>query len=85
MQSSGVVPGQVSEVRGFADQLPRRPDAPKDPSNRRITLVIEPSSIAEPASSAKALMAGKRMDPHGQMVEAASAVGNGVDQNKKQN
>jgi chemotaxis protein MotB len=46
MQSSGVGPGQVAEVRGFADQLPRRPDAPADPSNRRITLIIEPQTNA---------------------------------------
>ena len=42
MQSSGILPGQVAEVRGFADQLPRRPEAPGDPSNRRITLIVEP-------------------------------------------
>jgi chemotaxis protein MotB len=76
MQSSGVVHGQVSEVRGFADQLPRRPDAPSDPSNRRITLVVEPSSIAEPASSAKELTTGKVMKTHsGQIAQGTSARG----------
>ena len=49
MQSNGIAPGQVAEVRGFADQLPRRPDHPEDPSNRRITLIVAPS--APPAVS----------------------------------
>jgi len=45
MQSNGIAPGQVAEVRGFADQLPRRPDHPEDPSNRRITLIVAPSAL----------------------------------------
>lgn len=45
MQSSGVAPGQVKEVRGFADQLPRIANNPGDPSNRRITLIVVPSEL----------------------------------------
>ena len=45
MQSSGIAPGQVAEVRGFADQLPRTPNDPKNPSNRRITLIVAPSAL----------------------------------------
>ena len=45
MQSNGIASGQVAEVRGFADQLPRRPDHPEDPSNRRITLIVVPSAL----------------------------------------
>lgn len=45
MQSNGIAPGQVAEVRGFADQLLRRPDRPEDPSNRRITLIVTPSAL----------------------------------------
>ncbi len=56
MQSSGVLPGQVEEVRGFADQMPRIPDSPGDPSNRRITLIVAPDfgteNPAMPASQA---------------------------------
>jgi chemotaxis protein MotB len=47
MQSSGVLPGQVEEVRGFADQMPRTPGRPGDPSNRRITLIVAPDSGTE--------------------------------------
>lgn len=42
MTVSGVQQSQIAEVRGFADQLPRRPDAPADASNRRITLIVQP-------------------------------------------
>jgi chemotaxis protein MotB len=41
MQSEGIRPGQVSQVRGFADQRLRLPQAPEDPSNRRISLIVQ--------------------------------------------
>jgi chemotaxis protein MotB len=53
MQGNGIAPGQVAEVRGFADQLPRRPDHPDDPSNRRITLIVAPSMMTAISSGAQ--------------------------------
>lgn len=41
MQAQGVKPDQVTQVRGFADQRLRKPDAPLDPSNRRISLIVQ--------------------------------------------
>jgi chemotaxis protein MotB len=41
MQSEGIQPGQVSQVRGFADQRLRLPQKPEDPSNRRISLIVQ--------------------------------------------
>ncbi len=52
MQSSGIAPGQVKEVRGFADQLPRVAGNPGDPSNRRITLIVVPGELVHPSQSA---------------------------------
>ncbi|HTZ72346.1 MAG TPA: flagellar motor protein MotB [Candidatus Aquilonibacter sp.] len=40
IQSNGVGPQQVTEVRGFADMRLRNPKDPFDPSNRRISLVV---------------------------------------------
>ena len=40
MQEEGLGPSQVAQVRGFADQLLRKPKDPFDPSNRRITLIV---------------------------------------------
>ena len=41
MQENGVRPDQVTQVRGFADQRLRKPEAPLDPSNRRISLIVQ--------------------------------------------
>lgn len=41
MQASGIRPDQVTQVRGFADQRLRKPDAPLDPSNRRISVIVQ--------------------------------------------
>jgi chemotaxis protein MotB len=41
MQAEGIRPGQVSQVRGFADQRLRLPKQPEDPSNRRISLIVQ--------------------------------------------
>jgi chemotaxis protein MotB len=41
MQQNGVSADQVVEVRGYADQRLRKRDSPEDPSNRRISLIVE--------------------------------------------
>jgi chemotaxis protein MotB len=41
MQANGVGTDQVTQVRGFADQRLRKPDNPLDPSNRRISLIVQ--------------------------------------------
>jgi chemotaxis protein MotB len=41
MQAAGIQPGQVSQVRGFADQRLRLQQKPEDPSNRRISLIVQ--------------------------------------------
>jgi chemotaxis protein MotB len=40
MQRHGLGVRQVTQVRGFADQRLRKPDAPEDSSNRRISLIV---------------------------------------------
>ena len=41
MQANGLQPDQVTQVRGFADQHLRRAEDPLDPSNRRISLIVQ--------------------------------------------
>jgi len=41
MQAEGVRPDQISQVRGFSDQRLRLPKQPEDPSNRRISVIIQ--------------------------------------------
>ena len=41
LQQDGVRPDQVTQVRGFADQMLRVKSNPYDPSNRRITILVK--------------------------------------------
>ena len=41
MQANGIRQDQITQVRGFADQRLRKPDAPLDPSNRRISVIVQ--------------------------------------------
>ena len=41
MQAAGLRENQVSQVRGYADQQLRVPSNPFDPSNRRISLIVQ--------------------------------------------
>jgi chemotaxis protein MotB len=41
LQNQGVREDQVSQVRGYADQQLRVPDHPFDPSNRRVSIIVE--------------------------------------------
>jgi len=62
MQANGIRPDQITQVRGFANQRLRKPDAPLDPANRRISLIVQylekkpkdassPENKEEPASA----------------------------------
>ncbi len=55
MESNGLGPKQVVQVRGFADRKLRKPQQPEDASNRRITLIIQsiPAPEALPAFVSK--------------------------------
>jgi chemotaxis protein MotB len=54
LQQDGVGKSQISQVRGYADQLLRVKKDPMDPSNRRISLIVQwlkvPVSSESPAS-----------------------------------
>jgi len=41
MQAKGLGATQVTQVRGFADQRLRKLDNPLDPSNRRVSLIVQ--------------------------------------------
>jgi len=54
MESSGLRPDQVKQVRGFADQRLRMPADPTNPANRRISVIVQylnpPASPEQPAA-----------------------------------
>jgi chemotaxis protein MotB len=41
MQVNGIGADQITQVRGFADMRLRKPDDPLDPSNRRISIIVQ--------------------------------------------
>jgi chemotaxis protein MotB len=41
MQQNGLGASQVTQVRGYADQRLRKPEAPEDPANRRVSLIVQ--------------------------------------------
>jgi len=50
MQEKGLRNNQVSQVRGYADQRLRLPKNPFDPSNRRISLIVQNLDAQAPPS-----------------------------------
>jgi len=53
MEDAGLRPGQVAQVRGFADRNLRDKDNPESPSNRRVSVIVryqqpDPAPEAEP-------------------------------------
>ena len=55
MTPSGFREDQVTQIRGFADQRLRKPDAPLDPLNRRISLIVQYQEKAAGEKSAEGL------------------------------
>ena len=53
LQQGGIGANQISQVRGYADQMLRVPANPLDPSNRRISLIVQwvDSSTVSPGAA----------------------------------
>jgi chemotaxis protein MotB len=47
LQSSGLQPGQVQRVTGYADSIPLEGVSPQDPRNRRISIVVLSSATVK--------------------------------------
>ena len=75
MQQSGLGESQVSQVRGYADQMLRKPDHPLDASNRRISVIVQnmdakPEDAAPAAEPAKARSARPGQAPKHRVAES---------------
>jgi|SRR5271163_835484 len=55
LQLHGIRADQVTQVRGFADQRLRKKDSPLDPSNRRISLIVQYQTKNEPEKGDEAV------------------------------
>ena len=47
MLKSGIRDDQIIQVRGFADRSLRKPKEPEDPSNRRVSVIVQYQSAPE--------------------------------------
>ncbi len=60
LQQNGVRSDQVTQVRGYADQLLRVKNNPYDPSNRRISLLVKNDNGVAPNIPQNKLIAGSK-------------------------
>jgi chemotaxis protein MotB len=58
MQQDGVRADQVSQVRGYADQMLRVKNNPTDPSNRRISILVKNDADQVPTVTAEKILDG---------------------------
>ena len=58
MQQDGVRTNQVTQVRGYADQMLRVKNNPLDPSNRRISILVKNDNETVPTLSAAGVVNG---------------------------
>jgi chemotaxis protein MotB len=73
LQQGGVGPDQISQVRGYADQMLRVPTNPLDPSNRRISLIVQ--WVDAPAAPADATTATEVSGAKDKAVAPDASVG----------
>ncbi len=82
LQQDGVRSDQVSQVRGYADQMLRVKSNPYDPSNRRISLIVQwstmgaPPAIQSPGTTVR--QAGKSAEPTPAVAAGAKAAAGAV-------
>jgi chemotaxis protein MotB len=62
MQQDGVRGNQVTQVRGYADQLLRVKTNPYDPSNRRVSILVKNSGSGAPPRLDHAAMADAKAE-----------------------
>jgi chemotaxis protein MotB len=58
LQQDGVRSDQVTQVRGYADQMLRIKNNPEDPSNRRISILVKNDTEKVPEFSAAGVVSG---------------------------
>jgi chemotaxis protein MotB len=73
MQQNGVRDDQVSQVRGYADQRLRTPSDPTDPSNRRISVIVQYIETTNDAPAAPPGAVAPSSTPEGATALPAAA------------
>jgi chemotaxis protein MotB len=87
MMLQGMREDQVTQVRGFADQRLRKPDAPLDPSNRRISLIVQyvqkPTQAPQAGSPEEGKAGANKTGGEGSTKAAESKTSGGEAEKKK--
>jgi chemotaxis protein MotB len=71
MEANGLRPGQVVQVRGFADRRPRTPENPAHDSNRRVSIIVQ--YLSSPPTPAEQPPPGDTKTPSAPEPAAAPA------------
>ena len=74
LQQNGVRSDQVTQVRGYADQMLRVKDNPTDPSNRRVSILVKNDTETVPTITAAKILDGSAPLP-GSATATAPATG----------
>jgi chemotaxis protein MotB len=73
MQAKGIRADQVTQVRGFADQRLRKPEAPLAPANRRISVIVQNIVKSTDDEDAKPSSAGEEKSPESHSTPVAES------------
>ncbi|MGB6688223.1 MAG: flagellar motor protein MotB [Terracidiphilus sp.] len=73
MQAEGIREDQISQVRGFADRQPRLPQHPDDPSNRRVSLIVQYQVLNNSEVALPTAITSQNSDPPGGQGAAGPA------------
>jgi chemotaxis protein MotB len=75
LQQDGVRTNQVTQVRGYADQMLRVKNNPTDPSNRRISILVKNDNEAVPTLLAEGVVNGSTPLPGSEKAPATPVKG----------
>jgi chemotaxis protein MotB len=78
MEVSGLRPGQIKQIRGFADQRLRDEEHPDSPGNRRISVIVQyqqPTQSKEEQEKEAAEQSGEKEKGHGKDEHGKDAHG----------
>ena len=79
LQQGGIGPNRISQVRGYADQMLRVPSNPLDPSNRRVSLIVQWVDAAQLQPQTLQPLAGSSTTPTAAQASVAGTNAKSVD------
>jgi chemotaxis protein MotB len=87
METKGLTQGQVVQIRGYADQDLRNKQNPKDPGNRRVTLIVRyldtPKAIKLDGVNGKIQTAEQRPENNPGVSQAATTAKEAVEKKER--